>query len=384
MKQPKAAFVSVLKPADDVRMFRKLALTFAQAGFQIHSLGYKYNPKVGENYPQTFFYEIFTKSRLHWSRCFVGFRLFWLLWQIRPQIIVCGAIEILPFCVFYKWFCRLTFGKILLVYDIQENYKANICFTETYPKFLRFFLANFICLVEKFCSLWIDKFFLAEQCYTYELSLPKNSYLILENKFLKSDLQKKKKEKNNCLRFLFAGTIAHEYGANQIPKVLEFLSEKKINFHLKILGKCSNTELYQKLQNIHRENVSVQISFFPVSYEKILNEYKITDVVLMPYQINEAYKNRIPTKFYEAMAHHTWIWVQENEIWRDFFKKMAYQKVIFSDFWTENINFENFTKNDFSTEIPFQNETIFWESEQQKIFVWLESLNFLQKSSKKS
>jgi hypothetical protein len=43
MKQPKAAFVSVLKPADDVRMFRKLALTFAQAGFQIHSLGYQCN-----------------------------------------------------------------------------------------------------------------------------------------------------------------------------------------------------------------------------------------------------------------------------------------------------------------------------------------------------
>lgn len=383
MKPPKAVFAAVLKPADDIRLFQKIALSFYEYGFQIHSLGFG-KKKNEANHKNICFHSLFSKSRLHWSRGLVGFRLLWHLFLIHPQMIVCGAVEILPFCVLYKILAFLFFRKVCLCYDIQENYAANILFTQGYLRPLRLILAKLIRLTERLCTCWIDTFFLAERCYAQELPFVKKQFLVLENKFLKKNLVVKPKEQVRKIHFLYAGTLANEYGLEKVLQINDFLKNQNENYQISIVGKCSTQKCLDKLRNLKEENIFIKASDTPIAYEYVLEQYQRADVVLMPYQINQSYQNRIPTKFYEAMAHNAWIWVQENPTWKTFFEEYGYKKVVFTDFWQEIINFESIIQNDFSQDFPFDNPNIFWEKEKEKIFIWLQSLDFLPKSSKKS
>ena len=384
MKPSKAAFISVLKPIQDVRLFHKLALSWLEYGFEIHCFGFGSVAEASKNYEKAYFYTIFRQSRLHWSRVLVGFRLLWYLLKIRPEMLVCGAVEALPFCLFYKLLSFLCFRKVYLCYDIQENYAANILFTQSYPKNLRKILAKFTRLCEWCCSWWVDMFFLAEKCYVEELPFLSGRFLVLENKFLQKDTNPPQPTAEPVLHFLHTGTLAKEYGIEKVIDFIQYCRNQAKGYHFSIVGKCSQRETLKKLQSLESEDVSLCISLSPLAYKDILAAYKQGSIVLMPYQINEAYKNRIPTKFYEAMAHNTWIWVQENPAWRLFFEEYGYKKVVFTDFWQEPINFEIISKNDFLRDFSFDNPNIFWEKEKEKIFLWLQKLNFLSKSSKKS
>lgn len=385
MKPPKVVFVSVLKPVNDIRLFQKLAHCWLEVGFQVYCFGFQENntPEI-EHQENTRFYVIFRKPRLHWSRLLVGYRLLWYLFKIRPQMVVCAAVEILPFCLFYKFIASLYFQKVHLVYDVQENYAANILFTQTYPKIFRYFLAKIIRVCEWICSHWVDMFFLAEKCYLQELPFVDKKFLILENKFLKSHLLPQKIAKNSKIMFLHSGTLAKEYGTEKVLEIIKNSANQNSDYQFAIIGKCSNEALFTQIEKLSSKNVFVQISASPIAYEEILLFYQKANVILMPYQINEAYKNRIPTKFYEAMAHNAWIWVQENATWRSFFEEYGYQKVIYTDFCSEIPNFNIFPQINFLEEKPYTNTNIFWETEKEKIFIWLQGLDFLQKSSKKS
>lgn len=387
MKPLQVAFVAVLKPLQDVRLFRKLASCWLDVGFKVHLLGFQNlqdtPPKSVEN---VFFYPIFRRSRLHWSRLWVGYRVLWYLLKIRPQMVVCAAVEVLPFCLFYKLIAFLCLKRVHITYDVQENYFANILFTQTYPKAIRVVLATFVRFCEWLCSYGVDMFFLAEKCYQQELPFLGKKYVVAENKFIQADLQQvasmrllsSKKEK--CI--LHAGTIAKEYGIEQVLQIGDFLEKKSPDYRIRIIGKCSNNPIFNKLKKIKNKNITVEVSLTPVAYSTILEAYGQADIALMPYQINEAYKNRIPTKFYEAMAHNVWIWVQENPAWQSFFEEHAYRKVIFSDFWSGEADVSLLEKIDFSSDSIYSNPNIFWESEREKIYVWLQNVELVQKSSK--
>ncbi|MFN3315674.1 MAG: glycosyltransferase, partial [Raineya sp.] len=359
MKPLKVAFVAVLKPTNDIRLFQKLAHCWLETGFQVHCFGFGNTKPQAEAHENIHFYTIFRKSRLHWSRFFVGWRLLGYLLKIRPQMVVCAAVEILPFCVFYKFIAFLAFRKVHLIYDVQENYAANILFTQTYPKIFRYFLAKIVRFSEWICSWWVDMFFLAEKCYAQELPFVNDKFLILENKFLKSHLLPQKIAKNSKMTFLHSGTLAKEYGTEKVLEIIKNLAHQNSDYQFAIIGKCSNEALFAQIEKLSNKNIFIKISPSPIAYEEILLFYQKANVILMPYQINEAYKNRIPTKFYEAMAHNAWIWVQDNPAWHLFFEEYAYRKVVFSDFWSENLNFNILPQISFLEEKPYFNPNIF-------------------------
>ncbi|GAB4126740.1 MAG: hypothetical protein OHK0045_06360 [Raineya sp.] len=229
-------------------------------------------------------------------------------------------------------------------------------------------------------------FLLAEKCYVQELPFLGKNYLVVENKFSQEHLQKENSARAAIypLQIVHTGTLSAEYGTEKVLEIAQHLSEQGVCYQMSIIGKCSKSSLLLRLQNLHKEHIFTQISLSPISYENILTAYSNAHIALMPYQINKAYQNRIPTKFYEAMAHNVWIWVQENPAWRAFFEEYKYPKVLFSDFWAEKVNFGFPSEINFLDERKYNNPNIFWENEAKKIFVWLQNLNFLEKSSKKS
>ncbi|MCS6795637.1 MAG: glycosyltransferase [Raineya sp.] len=367
----KAAFVAVLKPADDIRLFHKIALTFAEQGFEIHSIGYQSDLSRQKVENNIYLYPVFNFSRKDFKRLWAGWVILKYLCKIKPQVIVCGAVEILLFCVLYKFFQRLQGNKLHLIYDVQENYFLNVLYTQTYQRlsFFRYVLAYAIRWIEKICALAVDSFFLAEKCYEQELSFVRKSGLVLENKCLKPNTAKI--ESKNVV-FLLSGTLAPEYGLWKAIDFAKNMYQKNPEIILKIVGKCSRKNVFEQLLKLKSQYsfLQMEVSTSPVSYEILEQNFAKSTCWLMPYELNKAYRNRIPTKFYEAMAWQKWIIVQKNPAWENFFKEFKYPKVIWVDFEKPQIWQEiDFTK--FSSESNYQNSEIFWDTEKEKLIHYL-------------
>lgn len=373
----KAAFVAVLKPADDIRLFQKIAKTFWENGFEVFSFGSQSILESKNIGSHIHFYPIFTFSRNSFRRLWAGFLILKYLWKIKPQILVCGAIELLPFCVLYKFFQKLFGRKLHLIYDVQENYFLNILHTQTYEtwRVFRKILAYSIRFAERLCATQVDTFFLAENCYQLELSFVKKRCLVLENKVLKINFQEK--IISNPI-FLLSGTIAPEYGlweAIDFVERIHFLVPQSV---LKIVGRCSRKEILNKLTSLQETKsfLQLEISEKALDYEILQKNFAESTFWLMPYQVNLAYRNRIPTKFYEAMAWQKWIIVQKNPVWESFFKEYAYPYVIWIDFrklqtWQEVFDFSKFQQKTF-----YYNPQIFWDSEKEKLQDFIQKLSF--------
>lgn len=367
----KVVCVGVLKPANDVRLFRKIGATFAESGFEVHSIGFRTND-AWISQQKLFLYPVFTFRRNSFKRLLAGMRLLQYLWKIKPQIVLCGAIEVLPFCVIYKLFCKLFQKKVQLIYDVQENYFLNILYTNTYRnKLLKVLLAYAVSLVQRLCSWAVDKFFLAEQCYLVEIGFPKKKCLVLENKALPP--QNSLSASSYDYTFLFAGTVAVEYGVWEAIDFVEKIRGVYPKVTLKIVGKCSNKLLAEKLLDlqIHKPFLHIKISENPIDYELMEKYFMESTFWLMPYKLNRAYQNRIPTKFYEAMAWNKWIIVQKNPVWQDFFRKYAYPMVVEVDF-TQLDTWKGLTFPSFEKTISYNNPNIFWEIEKKKLQAYIE------------
>lgn len=374
----KAAFVAVLKPADDIRLFQKIAQTFWDSGFEIFNFGSQSGLEVKNTNSNIHFYPIFRFSRSSFQRLWAGFLILKYLWKIKPQILVCGAVELLPFCVLYKFFQKLSGKKLHLIYDVQENYFLNVLHTETYKSWwvFRKVLAYSVRLIEWLCASQVDTFFLAEKCYQSELSFVKKRCLVLENKVLKINFQEK--NVSNPI-FLLSGTIAPEYG---LWEAIDFAEKVHCSFPqitLKIVGRCSRKEVFSELVALQEKKpfLQLEISEKALSYEILQKNFAESTFWLMPYQVNPAYRNRIPTKFYEAMAWQKWIFVQKNPVWESFFKEYAYPYVIWIDFqkaqtWQEALDISKILQKP-----SYQNQQIFWDSEKEKlqkfISTWISS-----------
>jgi glycosyltransferase involved in cell wall biosynthesis len=362
----KAVFVSILKPVDDIRLFHKIAQAWKDANYEIHSIGFEASVQNDSN---IFFYPIFKFKRLNIKRLFAGCLVFYYLLKIRPQHIVCGSIEALPFCIFFKIY---TFGKTKVFYDVQENYHLNILHTRVYPTIFRYPLAWTIRSVEWLCSFFITYFFLAEECYAKELNFLGKRYVILENKPLQKFFQESIPSPAIVRKFALVGTIAEEYGIWKALSVFDKIQLYEPNSQLLVHGKCAKKEVYEKLKNLQDRHVVCKISEKPLPYENIVETMKIADAILMPYEINKSYEKRIPTKFYEAMALNRWIIVSDNSSWQKFFIKMNYLKVFFLDFDSLDIALDLYELSEVTSQhSEYQNyiiqEDLFWEHEQKKL-----------------
>lgn len=364
----KAAFVAVLKPADDIRLFHKIAKTFWEGGFEIYSFGSQSSLDVKKNNSNIHIYPIFRFSRGSFRRLWAGLLILKYLWKIKPQVLVCGAVELLPSCVLYKFLQELLGKKLHLIYDVQENYFLNILHTETYKSYWLFkkVLAYSVRLVERLCASQVETFFLAEKCYQSELNFVKKRCLILENKVLKINFQEKSISSSI---FLLSGTIAPEYG---LWEAIDFTEKVHFSFPqitLKIVGRCSRKEIFSELIALQEKKpfLQLEISEKALSYEILQKNFAESTFWLMPYQVNPAYQNRIPTKFYEAMAWQKWIFVQKNPVWESFFKEYAYPYVAWIDFQKPQTWQGCFDIAKIQQKPSYQNQQIFWDSEKEKL-----------------
>lgn len=362
------ALASTLKPVDDIRMYKKLVLSGLEVMPDVawHLIGFSTQNNLENTPNNVFFYPIFNFSRLSWQRLRANFKLYQLLKKIKPtHLIVCTA-ELLPSAVQYA-----KKNNIILIYDVRENYAANVLYSNTYPKIIRSLFAKTIRTIEKWADKFIHTYLVAEKIYIEEMPFIQKKSIILENKTTispKISLQIEKKSHHN---FIIAGTLGESYGVFLGIDWAIKMQKKIPDFSLTIIGNCAKITDFDKLKNISKNYhwINFLADTKPIPYTKIIENIEKNDVLLMPYLPEKHLLQRIPTKFYEGLALQKIMLIQKNIHWENFFTQFNFKSTIFIDFnESQDIKFENFYQN---YELP---EWIFWKNEKK---IWQKFLNNL-------
>lgn len=295
---------SLLKPVNDTRMYEKFAVPLAQTNqYDVHVIGFE--AKQAKPTENITFHTLFSGKRLSIKRFGTGLKYFNLLLKLKPEVIIVSSPDLLLFTVAYK----IIFGTKIL-YDVQENYFANIVYTPVYPSWIRKPLGHFVRLTEIGLSYAFDHFILAERCYEQELSFIGNRYTIIENKFQPptpdwTPPPPRIPTKGN-IKLLYSGTIAEHYGIWEAIDIAKSFYKYDKSTILTIIGYCAKESLWQELKKEISKHpfIILKGGSSLVAHEHILAEIKKHNIGLLTYQNISNHNGRIPTKYYEYLTNN--------------------------------------------------------------------------------
>ncbi|MBK0402816.1 glycosyltransferase [Adhaeribacter sp. BT258] len=367
MRKTRILLASLLKPANDVRMFEKLGKSLANLpGTEIHLAGF--SAQNLSNSEKLHFHPIFKFRRLSLGRIMAQWKYYKLLLQLKPEVIVATTYELLPVTLLYR-----IFNRTVILYDIQENYYNNIYFQPTYPLALRWILANGVRSIERLAAPFIRHYLLAEKCYAHELTFLAGNYTVLENKyksapenvFTASNFPIKLKPQN--LHLLYSGTISEVYGIWEAIKLTDALHNLENRVQLTIIGYCPQESTFEKLQAAIKDKTYIKLigGNTLVPHAQIVAAMQEATVGLLPYRPNESTRNCLPTKLFEYLANGLIMILPENPLW---LKPVAENQAGFSIDFThpepEKILNRLLTEPFYADGRP---ANVFWKSEDEKL-----------------
>ena len=366
--QKKITIASVLKPVDDTRLFEKLAVSLADTGdFHVDIIGFR--SSISPNYHNISFYPVFHFLRLHPVRLFSGLRLVKLLAKLKPDLLIITTHELLFTASFYK----LLYGKPV-IYDVCENYYANIAHGTGFNYLIRPILSSFVRLKERMTKPLINHYFLAEQAFLEEMPFMRGRATVIENKCLQLSSKKEDVSNDIEIKFLFSGTIAREYGIFEAIMFSNTLNQSGFNNKLLIIGRCAHVETLEQLKSsvkVH-SHIEMIVDSYPIPHQLIIDKMLESDFGLLPYNLAPHLKSRFPVKIYEHLAVKLPIIITDNPPWTEFCEKHnAGITINFS-------NYSSFKVIDLIKNTSFFNKTeyedINWEPEGKKVISIIKSL----------
>jgi hypothetical protein len=120
-------------------------------------------------------------------------------------------------------------------------------------------------------------------------------------------------------KFISTGTIAANYGIWQAINLAKFLHQQDSSIYLKIIGLCHIKKLPTQLREASADLPFMEYcgSFEAIPHREITEAIMASDVVLLPYQLDKALQNRIPTKLYECLALQKPMIITKNPAWEE-------------------------------------------------------------------
>lgn len=309
---------SSLKPVKDVRAWEKLGHSLHETNtYSLNIIGF--SAKMLDQEDGVNFFSSRSSFHSKWKRAISQFHFLRLLIQIRPRILICCTYEYLPIAaVFKNWL------NYRLVYDIQENYVANLDLNPTLTTKAKERITRFIQKTESIKG--IDLYLFAEKCYAEEMP-EKRPFLVLENNY--SGLIKTMKPVRFPLqtgyKFVITGTITPAFGifdaVHWFKSVLKEFPESK----LKIIGHLTLPQFGEKLSQVCLNVPEIDLSFseIPVPHGQIIEAMRMADFALLPYQNLPAIKDKMPTKLFEAAALGVPVLITPNEKWENFLEPFS-------------------------------------------------------------
>lgn len=309
---------SSLKSAKDTRAWGKLGFSLRETNkYHLNFIGFSVI-KQWDEHDEHFFSS--SKSKTTWGRATSQLKFLKTLITVRPKILICCTYEYLPLAGLLK-----NILNYKLIYDVQENYVANLALNHKLSAAKRSKLSRVIKAFEKAAK--VDLYLLAEECYVKEMP-EKHPYLVLENKF-----SGKIKQTNpiqfplgkNDFRFLISGTLTPTYGILEAIEWFKKVLQKHPESTLQIIGHCTLLSFQKELKKACNSCPEIELfsSEIPLDYTLILAAYQEKDFALLPYQNLPQLWDKMPTKLFEAAAMRLPVLIPNNSSWQEFLKPFS-------------------------------------------------------------
>ena len=355
---------SVLKPVDDVRMYKKFAKSLARTGkYAVNIIGFYSKMPVYD--PTIRFYPLFTFHRLSGKRLLANYFFYQTLKKISPQLIILTTPELFPAVVCY----RKRFG-VQVVYDIVENYRRNIRHNRGFSSWLIAPLTSLLSFIENRLLVTSQLLLLAEKGYQQELKLPEKTPIqTIENKALKPmHLMQKNKQPGRPMSIIYTGTVSEVYGIEQALAVIKMLIEQEgFLATFTMLGHVPQTQLHKRLQKYARHHpwLVLRTSPQPVPHTDIIALIEQADFGIVSHQPVPSIAHCFPTRIWEYMAYRLPFLLQAHPYWTTYCQ--PWQCAIPLDFNRPVIHEvrQRMTEEVFYPRgVP---DAIYWETEQRKL-----------------
>ena len=356
---------SILKPVDDTRMYEKFALTLSKT-YEMHIIGKASTQQIAKG--DIYRLPIVGIKR---TRIMAGIRFFKHILRLKPNIIIVHTPELLAYVCLYQ-----LFWKVKIIYDVRENYWANIIYQPHYAIPLKYLLAGLVRVLEWSAKPLINHFILAEKCYRQELPFLSKNITILENKLSGYTPcgMKGNKKLGTAVRFIMMGNLSSVYGIYQALSFFRQWIEAGYKGELLLVGIYATHAISQKIRHLQKRYTNIQVigGDCLVPHQLLLSHLLRADCALLPYVANKSTTHCIPTKLYECSALAVPMLIQKNPYWESLAN--IDEAALFIDF--EHITIDSvhsILKR--KTFYPNGNHTTaFWHREKEKLVRIVDSL----------
>lgn len=319
--------LTVLNPAVHTRIFYKLACSQQEMGYQVSIIGQDmatlpYEKASVSILPTGDF------PRKSFARLFAPIRILRKALQTDADIYVIHTPELLWVGA---WLKKRKGKKV--VYDVHEDYLANITQTETYPKWMRGMLGRKVRRTERRAVKWLDAISYAELNYDNLLEVPPRRKFFLRNTFTDRPAGGPSKIEIPAQPYmLYTGTLSENRGVfRTLALWAEFNKNRPV--HLVIAGMAFLPEMFTRIWHEveayglkDRFTLIGGIDYLP--FTDILRLIEHCEFGTALYDGN--LRGRMPTKFYEFMAYRKALVYTPDSYWdainSDSFFGFSYQQ----------------------------------------------------------
>lgn len=312
IKKRRIVLASVLKPADEPRMYERMGQSLAGHGYEVFIVGSAPSSDWATNGIEFLAHQM--PSRLSFQRIILRYKILKKIFKVRPEILIVTTHELLCAAILY----RLLTGK-KIIYDVQEDYFKNILYTNAFPKAIRHSIAFFVRLKETAASFFISRFILAERCYVHEIGFSKNKAVVIENK-CRLPKNYLRKPTPDTIQLLFTGTLAESTGVFLAIDLAKKLFAFNAAIRLKIVGYCQQPATLQRIVKEISPYPFISLSggdqFVP--HLTIMNDIAQSHFGIISYLPSPHTAKKMPTKLYEYLSGGLPILLQAHSLWESF------------------------------------------------------------------
>lgn len=257
-------------------------------------------------------------SRLSLHRFLYSLLIFPKAYKQKADFYTLHSPELLGLGLLLKLLLRAR-----IIYDVHEDYAANIRAAQHYPTWLRRPLAWLVRCWERLAMYWVDQVSYAEICYDNLLQVKPNRYAILPNTFSpKAAIGIASVAIPEQPYLLYTGTIAKEWGLFEAIDVWEQINIQQ-PMSLIVAGHTYRQEILDKLQaHIERSPFRERFQLIGgdsyVPYVDILHLIQHCVMGIGLYHLLPHIQGKIPTKFYEYMAYNKPLLYPDDPTWKAF------------------------------------------------------------------
>lgn len=305
--------LTVLNPALHSRIFYKEALSQFQAGYQVSVIGQDASPtpyisQGVQIIPSGEF------DRISWARIRTRKHILKLALAQQADVYQIHTPELLPIA---KRILAVR-PKARILYDMHEDYSANILHGNYYPALFKRAIARSVRRTERDFVRWGHGLIYAETCFEGLLPFPPEKTITVLNKFVGETLPPPP-EPNPIPVLALTGTVAENWGLLRALDLWTNLNHIS-PVHLILAGKAYDPDLKDRIrQHVADHNLQLRFEWHRdghyVPHEELIEIIRAADLGLAPYILTPHITPRIPTKFYEYMSQGTPLLFTDNPAW---------------------------------------------------------------------